>query len=161
MEPTLRIGSYVTVEKGPPVVGAIAVLHPPQDFEAGKCGPTARTVVGTGAACDTPIGQESTVETIKRIVAGPGDELYVQEGHVYRKAAGSGQFVRESEPYIRACGRIPECEFPHPIMIPAGHWFVMGDNRGESNDSRFWGPVPTAWIAGIVGHMVSSATTSS
>ena len=70
-------------------------------------------------------------------------------GHVYRKANRSGKFIRESDPYIRACGSRPECEFPVPIKIPAGQWFLMGDNRGESNDSRFWGPVPTAWIVGV------------
>ena len=32
--------------------------------------------------------------------------------------------------------------------VPAGHWFMMGDNRGESDDSRFWGPVPEDWIIG-------------
>ena len=37
-----------------------------------------------------------------------------------------------------------------PIKIPAGEWFMMGDNRGESDDSRFWGPVPTSWITGVV-----------
>lgn len=34
------------------------------------------------------------------------------------------------------------------MKTPVGHWFLMGDNRGESDDSRFWGPVPTAWIIG-------------
>ena len=44
----------------------------------------------------------------------------------------------------------PECNFPTPITIPAGEWFVIGDNRGESDDSRFWGPVPTSWIVGTI-----------
>ena len=46
------------------------------------------------------------------------------------------------------CGSSQECNFPVPIKIPPGHWFMMGDNRGESDDSRFWGPVPTGWIIG-------------
>jgi signal peptidase I len=43
---------------------------------------------------------------------------------------------------------VRECNFLTPIKIPAGRWFMMGDNRGESDDSRFWGPVPTSWIIG-------------
>jgi len=42
------------------------------------------------------------------------------------------------------------CEMPRPITVPDGPWFLAGDNRGESDDSRFWGPVPTSAIVGIV-----------
>lgn len=67
-----------------------------------------------GAACDAPITEEATVEFIKRVVAGPGDQIYVRGGHVYRKADGAAQFVRERDPYVRACGSSRECNFPCP-----------------------------------------------
>lgn len=155
MEPTLPIGARVVIKAGRPALGAIVVYHPPEDFAVEECGPKPHVVKPGGAACDVPIPNVSTIKLIKRIVAGPGDEIYVRGGHVYRKADGSGEFVRESDSYIRACGGRPDCNFPVPIKIPAGHWFVMGDNRGESDDSRFWGPVPTAWIVGVAtGHVL-------
>jgi signal peptidase I len=148
MEPTLPLGARVVIKEGPPAVGAIVVYHPPEGFAAEQCGPKPHIVKPGGAACDASIPKASKIKLIKRIVAGPGDEIYVRNGHVYRKADGSSEFVRENAPYVRTCGSRPECDFPVPIKIPAGQWFLMGDNRGESDDSRFWGPVPTAWIVG-------------
>ncbi|HSZ70372.1 MAG TPA: signal peptidase I [Solirubrobacteraceae bacterium] len=154
MEPTLIKGQRVLVDRigmdfGKPHVGEIAVFHPPEGAENEQCGPVARTTITFGGApCDQTNPQEASVNFIKRIVAGPGDSLYVKEGHVYRAAAGTNRFVRESDPYIKPCGGVQECNFTTPIKIPAGHWFMMGDNRGESDDSRFWGPVPTSWIIG-------------
>jgi signal peptidase I len=155
MEPTLPIGTRVGVKEGPPTVGAIVIFHPPEGAEQEECGPTSH-VIKLASACSAPVSKKDAgVEFIKRIVAGPGDEIYIRDGHVYRKVAGKTQFVREQDSYIRACGSSPECNFPVPIKIPAGHWFMMGDNRGESDDSRFYGPVPTAWIVGVVVGVVS------
>jgi len=154
MEPTLEIGQRVLVNRigmdfGDPHVGEIAVFHPPEGAEQEECGPTAHVVKLGVAACSAPLPkEEASVNFIKRIIAGPGDEIYIKEGHVFRKAAGTSRFLAEKDSYIRACGASPECNFPDPIKIPAGHWFMMGDNRGESDDSRFWGPVPTGWIIG-------------
>jgi signal peptidase I len=154
MEPTLAVGQRVLVDRigthfSSPKVGEITVFHPPQGATNEQCGPTPHTVRLGGVACAAPIPDEDgSVNFIKRIVAGPGDELYVKEGHVYRRTPGTKTFVREQDSYIRECGASPECNFPTPIKIPAGHWFMMGDNRGESDDSRFWGPVPTSWIIG-------------
>jgi signal peptidase I len=147
MEPTLKVGQRVLVDRigmhlGGPKVGDIVVFHPPRDAEQQVCGPAPHMVTPGTAACATPEPQESSTNFIKRIVAGPGDTLYIKEGHAYRDGK------REHDPYIAPCGGGAECNFPKPIKIPAGHWFMMGDNRGQSDDSRFWGPVPTGWIIG-------------
>jgi signal peptidase I len=124
-------------------VGEIVVFHPPKDADNQVCGPAPHMVTPGGAACSMPEPQENQgTNFIKRIVAGPGDKLYIKDGHAYRNGK------RESDSYIRPCEESSECNFPTPITIPAGHWFMMGDNRGESDDSRFWGPVPTSWIIG-------------
>jgi signal peptidase I len=149
MEPTLSVGQRVLVNRigmdlGSPSVGQIVVFHPPEGAESERCGKS----TAPGEACSVPVDKKSGVNFIKRVVAGPGDEIYIQNGHVYRKAKGTTTFVREKDSYIKECGANPECTFAKPIKIPAGHWFMMGDNRGESDDSRFWGPVPTSWIIG-------------
>ncbi len=147
MEPTLAIGQRVLVDRigthfSEPHVGEIAVFHPPEGAQQEQCGPLPHTVKLGGQACAAPVPKEASVNFIKRVVAGPGDVISIHEGHVIRNGK------REQDSYIRECGASPECNFPVPIRIPAGHWFMMGDNRGESDDSRFWGPVPTGWIIG-------------
>ena len=154
MEPTLAIGQRVLVNRigmqfSDPHVGEIAVFHPPRDAQQEVCGPSPHVIKVGGAACAEPEPYASGVNFIKRIVAGPGDEIYIREGHVFRRAAGQATFKQEADSYIRPCPpSAAECNFPTPIRIPPGHWFMMGDNRGESDDSRFWGPVPTGWIIG-------------
>jgi signal peptidase I len=154
MEPTLSIGARVVVEEGPPKVGEIVVFHPPEGAEQAICGPTSHRVTpGSGSPCGQSMpNEDATVDFIKRIVAGPGDEIYVHAGHVYRKAAGAGTFTKENDSYTSPCqpASLPECNFPTPVKIPTGDWFMMGDNRGHSDDSRFWGAIPAAWIVGVV-----------
>ncbi len=147
MEPTLKIGQRVLVNRlaerlNGPHVGEIVVFHPPQGAREQRCGPTHYEVTAGGAACDQTNPEESGENFIKRVVAGPGDTITIREGHVYRNG------VREHDPYIAPCGSDRACNFLTPIKVPAGHWFMMGDNRGESDDSRFWGPVPSSWIIG-------------
>jgi signal peptidase I len=143
MEPTLRIGASVEAEAARPRVGAIAVLHPPEGAAQEECGTGIRVTPG-GAPCSQPVPQRSSLLFIKRIVAGPGDTIKVVEGHVIRNGK------READSYIRSCPGVSECNFPVAIKVPAGDWYMLGDNRGESDDSRFWGAVPTSWIVGIV-----------
>jgi len=156
MEPTLQVGQRVLVNRldmdfSKPHVGEIVVFHPPQGAEQGVCGPVAHTVKAGGAACSAPITkQDSSVNFIKRVVADPGDEIYIKEGHAFRRTPGTKTFVAEKDSYIAPCQptSLPECNFPTPIKVPPDHWFMMGDNRGHSDDSRFWGPIPLSWIIG-------------
>ena len=147
MVPTLDVGQRVLVNRighrfGDPKIGDIVVFHPPAGSETDTCGDRNRD---ENAACDTPTPGQANVNFIKRVVAGPGDTLAVRNGHVIL----NGKL--QKEPFINdTCngnaGR--GCNLPTPITVPPGHWFMMGDNRGESDDSRFWGPVPTGWIVG-------------
>jgi signal peptidase I len=159
MEPTLAVGQRVLVNRigmdfSDPHVGEIVVFHPPADAENQECGPIPHRIVSGGPVCTTNDPKQASVNFIKRIVAGPGDQMYVREGHVWRKPRGKAAFEREKDGYIKPCQPLPPgsgsdpCNFPKPVTIPPGHWFMMGDNRGESDDSRFWGPVPTSWIIG-------------
>jgi signal peptidase I len=146
MEPTLDKGQRVLVNRignsfGKPHVGEVAVFHPPEGATEERCGSNAHVAPG-GAPCSAPVPKEASVNFIKRVVAGPGDTIKIIEGHVIRNGK------RESDSYIKPCPGVSECNFPVEITVPAGHWFMMGDNRGESDDSRFWGPVPTGWIIG-------------
>jgi signal peptidase I len=157
MAPTLRVGQLVTVSLDPtyaPRVGDIVVFHAPAAAELPDplCGDPQQGV-GHSAPCSTPTPQRSSGRWIKRIVAGPGDTLAIRDGGVIRNGEP------QEEPYYllpcnkrRPVGAPPDCycNFPTPITIPPDHWFMLGDNRGASDDSRVWGPVPSPWIIGKV-----------
>jgi signal peptidase I len=147
MIPTLSIGQRVLVDRignnfFAPSVGDIVVFHPPAGASSQICG---NPDEGPGQACDRPTKQESTQNYIKRVVAGPGDRIAIVNGHVVLNGK------RQKEPFANfaGCGDgNVDCNYRSPITIPAGHYFMMGDNRDFSDDSRFWGPVPRAWIIG-------------
>jgi len=143
MIPTLDINQRVLTNRliDHPSVGDIVVFHPPHgaDLPGGVCA-NPNQGPGHGQACDTPTPQESSQTFIKRVVGGPGDTIQIINGHVYRNG------VREKDSYIIQC---PSCNFRTPIKIPPGDYFMMGDNRPDSEDSRYWGPVPDKWIIGV------------
>jgi signal peptidase I len=145
MEPTLDIGQRVLVNRfiyhfHEPRIGDIVVFHPPAGAEtAAQCG----VDVPRGEPCPKPTSQESSQTFIKRVVAVGGDTLSVKEGHPVVNGV-----EKTDEPYINPCGSASVCNLPKTITIPKGYFFMMGDNRGDSDDSRFWGPVPKEWIVG-------------
>jgi signal peptidase I len=153
MEPTLRVGERIHVDtlayrNADPKPGEIVVFHPPHgaDQAIAVCGVSTEGQ-GHSQVCGVPTAQQSSYTFVKRVVGAPGDRIQMINGHVIRDG------VRENEPYIEPCGSDPACNFPKPIVIPAGDYFMLGDNRGQSDDSRFWGPVSKTWILGkVLGH---------
>lgn len=145
MEPTLPVGSRVAVEPGlRPRVGEIIVFRAPAGALPATpvCGAS-----GEGAGFAQPCGVtapgSSRVVFIKRIVAGPGDMVSIQGGH----AVVNG--ITSAEQFDAPCSD-SDCSFPAAVRVPAGQFYVLGDNRGASDDSRFWGPVPAASIIGVL-----------
>ena len=145
MVPTLVIGQRVLVNRignrfGDPHIGDVTVFHPPSGAEnANECGVPHRD----DQPCPAPTQSKATkLNFIKRIVAGPGDTIAIVDGHVILNGK------RQKEPFIMPCGGGEQCNFPTPIKVPKDHYFMMGDNRGASDDSRYWGPVPRGWIIG-------------
>jgi signal peptidase I len=145
MQPTLPIGSRVAVEPGLlPSVGEIIAFRAPVDAipTTPVCG-----TPGQGAGFPQPCGLatpgSSRVIFIKRIVAGPGDFVLIRAG----RAVVNG--VTSIEPFAAPCYG-PDCNFPTPVRVPAGQYYVLGDDRGTSDDSRFWGPVPASSIVGVL-----------
>lgn len=123
MVPTLQIGDRLVVEKVSyrlhlPATGDIVVFDPPPQLQE------------FGYAPDRAF--------IKRVIGTPGDVVQVQDGAVYLNRQPL------AEPYIAAP---PAYEMP-PVRVPEGQFFVMGDNRNNSNDSHVWGFLPQRNIIG-------------
>jgi signal peptidase I len=136
MEPTIRPGDRALVDKlayhlGPVHTGDIIVFHrPPQDR--------------------SPIN-----DLIKRVIGLPGQTVYVDNCRVYINGRQLGQpYLPKGwqQPSSEYCTIWPEgpgtANLPDPYKVPAGHYFVMGDNRRDSDDSRYWGPVAANYIIG-------------
>jgi signal peptidase I len=147
MFPTLHVNQRVLVNRigmhfDSPSVGQIIVFHPPKNFDQGCADPTQGPDEPAGQACDVSEGKPSSQTFIKRLVGLPGDTLRIVNGHVIRNG------VRERDPYAVPCQGSSACNLSATIKVPAGEYYMMGDNRPDSEDSRYWGPVPRKWIIG-------------
>lgn len=151
MTPTLQVGQRVLVDRishhlgSDPQIGDITVFTPPAGADDSRCGIAGEGPDYDGVAshrsCSRSTAQHSSQTFVKRVVGLPGDTIAIRDGHVIR----NGNLTRE--PFAAACGAASECNLD-TIRVPRGQYFLMGDNRGESNDSRYWGPVPRQWIIG-------------
>jgi signal peptidase I len=83
---------------------------------------------------------DRTKSFIKRVVGLPGDEVEIRRGRVFI----NGKTL--DEPYVPL--QYVDTAAYGPVQIPRDEYFVMGDHRISSNDSRIFGPVPSAFIYG-------------
>lgn len=155
MEPTLLVGDFLLVNKQITTPGS-----------SGWIFPTPRIHRGEVVIFHYPVNP--TMHLVKRVIGLPGDRIKLRDGHVYVDE------VLLSEPYAVYRPSAPDVyrdNFPHlqatdpdvdsrwwirmrtlihdgELTIPPDNYFVLGDNRNDSEDSRYWGLVPRNAIVG-------------
>lgn len=134
MEPTLQIGDRVLVSRftyrlHDPRRGDIIVFHPP----------------GRGDQAIPGATTEASVYFIKRIIGLPGETIEGRNHRVLICKAPNVDCQPLNEPYLHQPAAATDFG---PVRIPQGQYFVMGDNRRISDDSRIWGTLPRSYIIG-------------
>jgi signal peptidase I len=126
MNPTLRQGDRIIVNKlsvdfGTINIGDIVVFKAPPDV---------------AKLCHDPV-----TDLVKRVIGVPGDHLYSTGNTIYVNG----------KPLDQNWSVFPTIGTPiSPTTVPAGHYFMMGDNHIDSCDSRTWGAVPRSDLIGKV-----------
>jgi len=135
MIPTLLIGDHILVNK--------FSFGPQIPFTHWRLFPYKRPQRGDVVVFLEPVERER--DFIKRVIGQPGDKLQVIQRQVYINGApleeGSYAYYENSHP-VRGLDNFG------PVEIPEDSYFMMGDNRENSSDSRVWGPVPFELIKG-------------
>jgi len=133
MVPTLDIGDRIVVQK---------IFWSWHDIKQGDI------VVFARPPHDTQCTGPESDDLVKRVIALPGQTIYSAGGKVY---VNGRQLPESYLPSPDPLGRpIPNASAQHPYRVPAGDFYVLGDNRAVSCDSRYWGPVQGDTIVGKV-----------
>ena len=93
---------------------------------------------------------------VKRIIGLPGEAVREDDkGFIWIRSPGATSFVRLKETYVSAERRLADAaHFGQTWHVPAREYFLLGDNRAESCDSRTWGSVPARNIIGPVVQII-------
>ena len=150
MEPNLLIGDHLLVNKlvfGPYVTGVERTLLPRSDI-----------VRGNVIVFKYPEDPER--DFIKRVIGLPGEQIEVRQKRVYVNGRlldePYAHYIEqppavpaeiESRPNHSGLGGDPRENYG-PVTVPPKHYFVMGDNRDNSQDSRYWGFLPRDYVKG-------------
>jgi signal peptidase I len=117
------------------------------------------------------LGEDPTPTLVKRMVGMPGDTLYMRDGLLYLNGIPQRQgYAAASNPKGDGTVHDPLMDWQHkielpnsrfgpppkepqldrwgPLLVPPQHYFMMGDNRYASKDSRYWGVVPRGNVRG-------------
>jgi len=138
MIPTLLIGDYLLVNKL-----AYGIKNPVKDdfIYFWKFPKRQEIVVFT-------YPQNKKLDFIKRVIGLPGDTVQIVNKKVYVNGKLLNEpYVQFSDPEIYPQEISPRDNYG-PIKVPPEHIFVLGDNRDQSYDSRFWGFVPVKYLKG-------------
>jgi len=144
MEQNLLIGDHILVNKfiyGPTALGAEPPLLPVRDIRRGDI------VV-------FKFPEDPYRDFIKRCIGLPGDtiEIVDKEITLNGKPVDDSSYTWHVDPFVRQRSPFLDSERNRdqfgPYTVPAGHYFCMGDNRDNSNDSRVWGAVPREYVKG-------------
>ncbi|OGM91895.1 signal peptidase I [Candidatus Wolfebacteria bacterium RIFCSPHIGHO2_01_FULL_48_22] len=94
--------------------------------------------------------QDGSTYYIKRVIGLPGERVEIQGDMIRLYSNEHPQGLELEEPYLRDLNLQEWQGSPIIITLKDGQYFVLGDNRINSYDSRFWGPLEESMIVGLV-----------